>query len=140
LGDPSGIWDAAFLRANSSIQNLLILKRRLTPLHQLNGDGVHSGYLPFPTGAVLADEVLFPSIFDEVAGDLALRSTLDFELFEDAVRGFSTGCHAPTRIGDDGGLGAGGTARRLARWGWWWYHYIKLLSWECWPCRSLLPE
>jgi len=50
--------------------------------------------------------VLLPGVFDEVAGDAALRGAVDFELFEDAARDFSAGCHAPTCIRDDGGFGA----------------------------------
>ena len=47
---------------------------------------------------------------DKVAGDLALRSAVDFELMEDAARGLTAGCHALARIGDKGGF------RKLRGW------------------------
>jgi len=84
----------------------LIFQRGLPPFHEFSSDGIHSGNPPFPTGAVLAGQVLLPGVFDELAGDVALRSAVDLELFEDAARGLTAGCHAPTRIGDDGRLGA----------------------------------
>jgi len=91
--------DQQLFGAGLSVQNLLLVQRELPPFHQLSGEDVHSGNPPFPTGAVLA------GVFDEFAGDAALRSAVDWELFEDAARGLTAGCHAPTRIGDDGRFG-----------------------------------
>jgi hypothetical protein len=105
-----GILDAVFFGACYPVENLLIFQRELLPLHQFGSNGIHSGHPPFPTGAVLAGEFLFPGVFDELARDLALRSAIDFELFEDAARGLTAGCHAPPRIRDKGGF------RKLRGW------------------------
>jgi len=110
--------DAAFFGACFPVKILQIFQRKFLPFHEFGSDGIHLGHPPFPTGAVLAVESPFPGVFNELAGDLALRSAVDFELFEDAARGLTSGCHAPTSIGDNGGFGIGGTGRavdRLAR-------------------------
>jgi hypothetical protein len=101
-----GILGAAFFGACYPGENLQISQIELFPLHQLSSNGIHSGHPPFPTGVVLAGESPFPGVFDELAGDLALRSAVVFELFEDVARGLTAGCHALARIGDNAGFGA----------------------------------
>jgi hypothetical protein len=105
-----GIWDAAFFGACFPVKVLQIFQRKLPPLHQLGSNGIHSGRPPFSTRAVLASQALLSGVFDEVAGDPALRSAVDSELFEDAARGLTAGYHALARIGDKGGC------RKLRGW------------------------
>jgi hypothetical protein len=102
--------DTAFFGVDFLVEELQIFQREFPPLHQLSSDGIHSGHPSFSTGAVLASQALLPGILDKVAGDLALRSAVDFELMEDAARGLTAGCHALARIGDKGGF------RKLRGW------------------------
>jgi hypothetical protein len=69
-----GILDTAFFGACFPVKILQIFQREFLPLHEFGSDGVHSGDPPFPTGAVLAGEFLFPGVFDELAGASSMES------------------------------------------------------------------